>query len=512
MSSRRMILFAVCLAGLLGLGIQVVYAVLVCWGYSVGEQLIPSRRPSEDLRILVDGTPVIVTYMPTDYRSRSARTLDGEPVELRKADRGASVCPLAGPQARGLPPPGWSGRIQAYSDFREPAGYWYFVHTGKKDGRGYFVGYDSKLKLRVGYIGGGGGFRPDKPRPAECFHVDGRKMHSGGHATSQQRYYGYVQGPTEPSYYRGDSPLEPIRAWLVYLISKDRLLRIDLQGGTVRTVIESDQLVSTNLVDRLYPVSPAEDPRVGLERRTYLAVRLEDRVLVLDPFGPERRSYPLPEQVRSKRINFYEKRDGTAIVEVRPPNARSPVELYWVRDSGGVLRSDRVALRGSPAPVVLLATRTIYLTGPSGIEDRRIVSGLMSLVVPVPAVWAGVATVAVPIEHLEAGRARTYPEALAKSLSETWPGIAISVVLSGVAVWLCVRRQRQYALQWTRTWGVFVFLLGIPGLLGYLFYRRWPVREECPACSQAVPRDRESCAACGMGFPEPAPKGIEVFA
>ena len=511
MSSRRMILFAMCLAGLLGLGIQVVYAVLICWGYAVGEQLIPSRRPSEDLRILDDGTPVIVTYMPTEYQSRSARTLDDEPVEFGKLDHGAPACQLAGLEARGRARRGWSGRILAYSDCREPAGYWYFVHTGEKDGRGYFVGYDSKLKLRVGYIGIGG-FRPDKPPPGEWFHVDGRRLHSGGHATSQQRYYYYVENAAEPSYYRSDSPLEPIRGWLVYLVSKDGLLEIDLQARTVRTVIESGQLVSTNLVDRLYSVSPAVDPRVQLERRTYLAVRLQDRVLVLDPFGRQRRSYLLPEQVRAKPINFYEKRDGTAIVEVRPRKSRSPADLYWVRDSGGVLRSDRVVLREYPCSVVLFTVRNVYLGRPRGIEDRRIISALFGLVSPVPAVWVGVATVAVPIEHLEADRARTYPEALVKSLSETWPGVAISVVLSGVAVWLCVRRQRQYALRWTRTWGVFVFLLGIPGLLGYLFHRRWPVREECPACSQAVPRDRESCAACGMEFPEPAPKGIEVFA
>jgi hypothetical protein len=48
--------------------------------------------------------------------------------------------------------------------------------------------------------------------------------------------------------------------------------------------------------------------------------------------------------------------------------------------------------------------------------------------------------------------------------------------------------------------------------LGYLFCRRWPPQEPCPACSHEAPRDRESCAACGADFPEPAPEGIEVFA
>src|SRR4030067_683646 len=72
----------------------------------------------------------------------------------------------------------------------------------------------------------------------------------------------------------------------------------------------------------------------------------------------------------------------------------------------------------------------------------------------------------------------------------TWPGLLISLVLSAGALWVCVRRQRQYALPWTPIWAVFVFVFGIPGLLGYLFHRAWPVREECPACGEPSPHDR----------------------
>ena len=36
--------------------------------------------------------------------------------------------------------------------------------------------------------------------------------------------------------------------------------------------------------------------------------------------------------------------------------------------------------------------------------------------------------------------------------------------------------------------------------------------EECPACHQGAPRDRDTCLDCGAMFPPPALKGIEVFA
>jgi hypothetical protein len=490
------------------LGIQVAYAVVVMWGASVGGRLIPSRKSYEQLQFLVDGTPVIVTYTPTDYESRTARTLDGEPVERKELDEGAVATSLAGPQA----PPGvlrgWAGRMLSFNDGREPALYWYLIHTGDKEGRGYFVGYDSKLKLRVGYIGAGG-FRPDKPPAEECFPLDGRRIATGSHLASRAGYY-YLT-PREPRYYQDDSPLEPIRGWMVYLVSRDHVLEIDLQRRSVRTVIESDRIVSIGIIDRLYPASPAKDPKVRLTRRTYLAVRLPDRVLVLDPHGSERRSYLLPEQVGAKPFSFCQKSDGTAIVEVRIRPSPYEVGLYWIRDLEDAVRSEAGDRQVTPQ-VVLLASRTVYLAGPRSMEDPRIAAGLASLVIPVPAVWTVLTTVAVPVAHLRSGEAGSYPAALARSFSEAWPGVLISFVLSAGAVWLCLRRQRQWAAPWTRTWAVFVFLFGIPGLFGYWFHRRWPVREACPQCGGEAPRDRESCFACGTDFPEPAPKGIEVFA
>jgi hypothetical protein len=77
---------------------------------------------------------------------------------------------------------------------------------------------------------------------------------------------------------------------------------------------------------------------------------------------------------------------------------------------------------------------------------------------------------------------------------------------------LAYRRQRRYALPNPGAWAAFAFLLGIPGWIAYRLHRAWPVLEECPACHQPSPRDREECIDCGAEFPPPPLKGIEVFA
>jgi hypothetical protein len=95
---------------------------------------------------------------------------------------------------------------------------------------------------------------------------------------------------------------------------------------------------------------------------------------------------------------------------------------------------------------------------------------------------------------------------------EIWPALLVVCVVAGILAGLCYRRQRRYAVPGTVAWIVFVFLTGVPGMLGYLLHRRWPVLELCPTCEKAAPRDRNACAHCRTEFPRPAPKATEVFA
>ena len=73
--------------------------------------------------------------------------------ELKDRASGPSI--LA--PGRNDPPPGfftgdlsWDWRLRHYVDDRDPNSNWFFVHDGKADGAGYFVGYRRDSRRRIG--------------------------------------------------------------------------------------------------------------------------------------------------------------------------------------------------------------------------------------------------------------------------------------------------------------------------------------------------------------------------
>src|SRR5262245_10066375 len=89
--------------------------------------------------------------------------------------------------------------------------------------------------------------------------------------------------------------------------------------------------------------------------------------------------------------------------------------------------------------------------------------------------------------------------------------LAIGVVSAALATW-CYKRHRRYSEHGAAAWAGFVFVMGPPGLIGYLLHRHWPMIERCQNCGKDSPRDRDACLHCGTEFPTPAMKGIEIFA
>jgi hypothetical protein len=139
---------------------------------------------------------------------------------------------------------------------------------------------------------------------------------------------------------------------------------------------------------------------------------------------------------------------------------------------------------------------------------------LGGVVVPAPVVLLGLVARERPAKLLELGLATTYGEALDRALLEFWPALLTAQLIALGFAALCYRRQVRYGANPGErvVWPLFVLLLGLPGWVGYRFGRSWPVLESCPACSNDVPQDRESCLRCEAEFPRPALKGTEVFA
>ena len=167
MPKRDAIVQPVLLAVSLAVGAGAVWVVVVGWCQIISHQFIPRPDVYDSVEYRLDGTPLIRTREGGHYYTETYRTLDGKSVPSEEARRGISRSRLFGPPSgrMGMARLDWRVRILGYTDLREPPTLWYFVHTGRQRGRGYFAGYDSETKSCVGYIGQNG-FRPDLP-PAD---------------------------------------------------------------------------------------------------------------------------------------------------------------------------------------------------------------------------------------------------------------------------------------------------------------------------------------------------------
>jgi hypothetical protein len=382
-------------------------------------------------------------------------------------------------------------RIQAFSDHLASPTFWYFIHDGKLDGKGYFVGYDAKSKSCVGYLGRQGACS-DVPSAENWFSMDGRKMSANrmwirpGFFPGFRKDYGlYIYG-SDPFYLGGFKKIA--------MISGDELLQIDFQNRSINTLMKTSGMVSMMYIEA---ASPAQDkPKSDKRRKHFLAVRTSDSVILLDTEGKRIRTFVIPEDLRGTLFTLYDVGDEKAIIlrDRHYPNLKLGKQFTWIDASGKVLRQEEITLLG---------------------RDLRPFSKAdgwkLAFAVPAP-VAMFFEMVAGPISYIELKVETNYTIPFVRVLLDIWPQLLVICILGAVLAWLCYRRQRRMALPWTWIWVGFVFLCGAPGFLAYRFHRRWPVLEKCHVCDHTVPQDRENCSSCGSEFPVPAPKGIEVFA
>jgi hypothetical protein len=283
---------------------------------------------------------------------------------------------------------------------------------------------------------------------------------------------------------------------MVQMASDDRVLEVDLRRRSVRTLLRSDHILGLGAYSRpTAPPAKANDDDEMRPWRTFLVVRTADRIIVTDLAGQAQRSYPLPDGLSSKWLTFWEVSDGTALIDRsrRTPEGNRH-ELLWIDVAGSVVRRREVVLESGAT------------VGPAG------AGWLAALAAPAPIAAAFAVPLAAGESELVRDDESAFLPAYKRGFADAWPALLAVVVAGAAMAWFCFRRQRRYAQPWTAAWVIFVFLGGIPGLIGYLLHRRWPVLETCPACGVAAPRDREHCARCRTEFPVPAAKGTEIFA
>lgn len=462
---------------------------------------IASYAISETVQIQPDGTPLIMSYPRSDYSDQSFRTLDGHQVKVKPNARWLGGAGLTLPQrGREHSQATWGSRILSANDERRPAGYWYFVYEPDFDERGYFVGIDSRTRRTIGFMGVNG-FTRTVPSRDEQFFI-ARYLFSNGWGGGLASAANYNSGGV-PEHTSSDGSLAAFR---VFLVSDKKLLEVNLQERTVRSLLESDDLQSIAVITRGTMTQSKEGDEVITRRpKQYLAVRYPDRVDLVDPMSDDPSqavSYLIPESMqisndarglRSNLSAFLTERETLIFLATLYPTSiedGTTYRLTSVEAGGAMSKTEEFELGGGDSNFAWLTLAPpVFGTAVSCFVGATMAQGMVS---------SGIAT--------------GYAEALTLLFEFAWPAFGTTIISSCVAVWLCYRRQRRYGIEGGAGWLVFSAIFGLPGLLGYLWSQPWPPLVPCPDCGKLASQAYENCHVCGEEFAPPHLLGNEVFA
>jgi hypothetical protein len=482
-------------AATLATGFGTIWFLLAVWiGSSLREAWPGDRRPvRERLVVTADGTPLIESVPLDNLSLVTYRDLDGNEHDMVESKNQIPAVYLYGRRETRFPfpsQPSWQQRIKVFINEREPAALWYFVHDGRPQGSGYFVGYERISNRVIGYIGLSG-FRPVLVPPDDRIPVNSDLI-LGYEAWSSSPVWidSGARMPRRPE--RWDLPPR-----LVHVPSGKLSRLVDLAARTVETIFESPEPIMSEGVPTLTSFSGFE----STSRRPIL-VRAGSVIFKLDHEYNVIGTFTIPPEVnRSAAITWFEASDGRSVAEIAEPRkASEPLDQSFLKT-----RLLRIAQDGTIGASLELTLKT-----GANYESEQSTLFLMALALPAPALQLALqsflALVGEP-GHVE-------PGTLGAMLQRTWPSLLAVFALSSLLAALAWRRARAFGLSRREqaVWAGFVLLFGVPGCVGFLLHRRWPVREPCPNCQARSPRDRETCAECGAPFPAPAPKGIEIFA
>jgi hypothetical protein len=439
-----------------------------------------NEPPSEQLVVRSDGTPLIRRIPYHDLSGTTYRDLSGRvqkaPDQKYELHQAVSTYSAQGTPGFFSPALSWRERLKVFTDERNAT--WYFVHDGRPDGAGYFVGYERGTNRRVGFIGLNG-LRWDPVPAAEWIPVRGELI--SGEWSSLPLWLNSGQG--WPHNVRQDVPGDlPPR--LVYVPSGNRLRLVDLAAGTITTVFEATEPIESPGIPRLLSWSGGR-----LAKGHPILVRTRQRIYALDRQRHKIiKVFTIPSEAdRERTADWYETENGQSTV------------VFW-----------RTGYRlGNDGAIKDRFEFTLQTGGGIGLNlNQTWLDFFLPVSLPAPMMLV-LADVLIGFDRLKRD-----PAAVQILLERFRPSVLAVLALSIALAIITWRRSGSFGLPKKDqiTWTVFVLVFGFFAFMGFLLYRRWPIRLKCPNCHQPAPRDRPACALCGAGFPEPALKGIEVFA
>jgi hypothetical protein len=456
--------------------------MLLLWGLGSAwaRQVIDSfaRQPINYERLLIrrDGTPLVERSMiePNgQHRATSYKTLDGEAIgDFAGSDNASLTQLIAPPRPRKSPlrlP--WSRRIDSYGIGFKTTGatpeLWYFVHDGRLDGRGYAVGYDGNSRRLIGYIGVNG-ISPTVPPFEDQIDVS--------EAYLRYREISYSQSDGTEAWYESTAAM---------YLCPDRIIGFDFRGRKIDTLWKGQGAVCMGGLERLAP-----SMKIPIFQENRRIIRTPNRLYLLDKDQKEDYSIEIPESLQTFVLEVAELPEGGILAIAYKDLYRHGQErkVAWLTRDG----------KAKIVDVTLEVSNTARESWPANAAS-----------IPSPVVFT--------LFWIASGYGQSFDEEsdswgdwLRVHWPEFWPALLGIFIVSGIFAAWTYRRQRRFGLGHEIAWAAFVLALGPLAAFAYLVHRAWPVREACPKCNAAAPRDREACFACGSEFPSPARLSTEI--
>jgi hemoglobin-like flavoprotein len=260
-----------------------------------------------------------------------------------------------------------------------------------------------------------------------------------------------------------------------WLATAKAVYRVDFKAGTAKpifTLPKDDDIGGYADVQGEYDDRPTKS--IITTRQTVYLLDSEGRTIFAAPYQPGYAEYP---QVQ---VFFLQPTNGSTAqyavwfrpdVEMnRKANGKMPIHVLWL----------------GPGPAV---AKTADLPALPVTEFNSWPEKLAKALLPPPA-------------HLM----------LDKDIASPWNVLSFTLALmSALLSWSLVRRYDSSSMAMAG-WTLFVFLLGIAGLLTLLCVQEWPARAACPHCKKLRAVDRELCPHCQSPFAPPEKNGTEIFA
>jgi len=518
----------------LTLGIGTVWGAIIGICVMIVGTLMPSRPiTTENIVVVIDGTPLIQTQIAGNYYNTELRTLEGQSIELDDESWLGGIYysePYRKPSVIQLPI-SWAERIAGCSDYGKPPASWLLIRDDQRPGSVYFTGFDTTSKLNIGFIGRNG-FRATIPPADELFDLGNQTFAWGSNVAATPNGIDYGSS----SYHYNEKKPEDDRhlaPWIVFLLDGDVIQEIDLRRHTVRPLKKLDGLFAIEIawqpapdeekveeeIEKLndadqqtnhtqskfrlaamqntvfFPVTPAKPINTKQKTTHRLLARCTDRIVAINPFDGSQQEFPLPQELLQEGLTVYSIADDQLLLQVDGGywEHGSITDLLWINSAGEVNREKTLRLAG-------------YTPGN---ESLQFIAA--AAVAPTLLPWVFVSTIVAPLSMVQDHQVENYVAGLSKALSECWPALLLILVLS-IALTLVVRRwQKKYSRDNTTLWCATVFATTVPGLLAYWLMHRGTLIEACPECSQLVPRDRDACARCEKPFAAPALLGTEIL-